>query len=91
VLLAAELRGAASLPSSRTISVSSTVSVRPLCSGRVSAVAAPLRIARRKLVFDSTVAVPASANDVRAGLEQLDPELDGERDHLADGDGIDRA
>src|SRR5436190_15285095 len=53
---------ATSDPSSRVSSVSRTTSVRPQCSGRVLAVIIPSRTARRKLVLDSTVAVPCASS-----------------------------
>src|SRR5271154_1864578 len=49
---------AASLPSSPRISVSTTMTRLPMCSGWLCALTVPERVAPRKLVLDSMVAVP---------------------------------
>src|SRR5271166_199031 len=49
---------AASLPSSPRTSVSSTMTRFPMCSGRLCALTVPPRVAAKKLVLDSMVAVP---------------------------------
>src|ERR1700722_7150995 len=49
---------AASLPSSPRISVSTTMTRLPMCSGWLCALTVPERVAEKKLVLDSMVAVP---------------------------------
>src|SRR3984885_2844684 len=49
---------AASLPSSPRISVSTTMTRLPMCSGWLCALTVPERVAAKKLVLDSMVAVP---------------------------------
>src|ERR1700722_16439679 len=49
---------AASLLSSPRISVSTTMTRLPMCSGRLCALTVPERVAAKKLVLDSMVAVP---------------------------------
>src|ERR1700744_4908976 len=49
---------AASLPSSLRISVSTTMTRLPMCSGWLCALTVPERVAAKKLVLDSMVAVP---------------------------------
>src|ERR1700679_1638405 len=49
---------AASLPSSPRISVSTTMTRLPMCNGWLCALTVPERVAAKKLVLDSMVAVP---------------------------------
>src|ERR1700729_3700001 len=67
---------AASLPSSPRISVSTTMTRLPMCSGWLCALTVPERVAAKKLVLDSMVAVPPAPTGGNKKKEQPHPAPD---------------